>query len=61
MSAKSDCYLPWADPEGDRGPEFIGFPSNIDPDPLKITKLLSQHSMVGHYRLARWWVDDGPF
>ena len=30
----------------------IGFPSNIDPDPLKITKLPSQHSMVGHYRHA---------
>ena len=28
----------------------IGFPSNIDPDPLKLTKLPSQHSMVGHYR-----------
>ena len=36
----------------------IGFPSNIDPDPLKITKLPSQHSMVGHYRqwlMGRWW------
>ena len=28
----------------------IGFPSNIDPDSLKITKLPSQHSMIGHYR-----------
>ena len=26
----------------------IGFHSNIDADPLKITKLPSQHSMVGH-------------
>ena len=26
----------------------IGLPSNIDPDPLKITKLPSHHSMVGH-------------
>ena len=34
----------------------IGFPSSIDPDPLKITKLPSQQSMVGHYRHA----DDGP-
>ena len=39
---------------GDRGPDppenhkNIGFPSNIDPDPLKITKQPSQHSMVGH-------------
>ena len=31
----------------------IEFPSNIDPDPLIITKLASQHSIVGHYqRLA---------
>ena len=30
----------------------IGFPSNIDQDLIKITKLLSQHSMVGHYRHA---------
>ena len=36
----------------------IGFPSNIDPDPLKITKLPSQHSMVGHYRQGRF--ADGP-
>ena len=31
----------------------IGFPSSIDPDPLKITKLPSQHTMIGHYRHAR--------
>ena len=30
----------------------IGFPSNIDLDPLEITKLPSQHSMLGHYRHA---------
>ena len=30
----------------------IGFPSNIDLDPLKITRLPSQHSIVGHYRHA---------
>ena len=60
---------------GDRGPEplplknhkNIGFPSNIDLDPLKITKLPSQHSMFGHHRHAsetplafRWRADDGP-
>ena len=28
---------------------FIGFPSNTGPDPLKISKLPSQHSTVGHY------------
>ena len=36
----------------------IGFPSNIDPDPLKITKLPSQHSMVSHCR--QWRFTDGP-
>ena len=30
----------------------IGFPSNIGPDPLKITKLPSQDSMLGHHRHA---------
>ena len=30
----------------------IGFLSNTDPDPLKITKLPSQHSMLGHHRHA---------
>ena len=32
--------------------KFIGFPSNTGPDPLKITKLPSQHSTMGHYRPA---------
>ena len=30
----------------------IGFLSNTGPDPLKITKLQSQHSMLGHQRPA---------
>ena len=30
----------------------IGFPSNTGTDPLKITKLPSQHSMLGHHRHA---------
>ena len=43
----------------------IGFPSNIDPDPLKITKLPSQHSIVCHYRHAcetplKWRFAGGP-
>ena len=43
----------------------IGFPSNIDPDSLEITKLPSQHSMVGHYRHAseppfKWRFAGGP-
>ena len=62
---------------GDRGSgpplknhKNIGFPSNIYPDPLKITKLPSQHSMVGHWltrqqnaitKVFRWWADGGPF
>ena len=43
----------------------IGFLSNTGPDPLKMTKLPSQHSMSGHHRYAsemlfRWLADDGP-
>ena len=48
-----------ADPEGGQGDRTplenhtnIGFLSNTGLDPLKITKLPSQHSMVGHYRHA---------
>ena len=47
------------DPEGGTGgpdpPEksHIGCPSNIGQDPLKITKLSSQHSMSGHHPHAR--------
>ena len=68
----------WADPEGGGGAggpdssppplknhKNIGFPSNIDLDPLKITKLPSQHSMVGHYPHAsktpfQWRFAGGP-
>ena len=62
----------WGDPEGGQGVQTplknhknIGFPSNNDPDPLNITKLPSQHSMVGHYRRARetplqWCFAYGP-
>ena len=48
----------WADPERGRwsGPptplknhKNIGFLSNTGPDTLKITKLSSQHSMLGHH------------
>ena len=46
----------------------IGFPSNIGADPIKITKLPSQHLMLGHHRHAsktpfKWRccrADDGP-
>ena len=67
-----------ADPEGlgagvripltpEKSPN-IGFLSNIGPDPLKITKLPSQHSMLGHHpragfaggpmmALLQWYLD----
>ena len=43
----------------------LGFLSNTGPDPLKITKLPSQHSMLGHHRLAsetpfKWRLAGGP-
>ena len=43
----------------------IGFLSNIGPDPLKITKLLGQHSMLGHGQHAgetpfKWRLAGGP-
>ena len=58
---------------GDRGSGLplenyknIGFLSNIGPDPLKITKLPIQHSMLGHHRPAsetpfKWRFAGGPF
>ena len=58
--------LPCADPEGGSGVrtplknhKIIGFPSNIGSDSLKITKLPSQHSMLGHNRpLAKRHLND---
>ena len=43
----------------------IGSLSNTGPDPLKITNLPIQHSMLGHHRPARetpfkWRFADGP-
>ena len=66
--------MSWADPEmgtGSQDPpplenhKNIGFPSIIVLDPLKITKLLKEHSIVDHYRHAsetvfRWRAYDGP-
>ena len=44
--------------------ESIGCLSNTDPDSLKITRLPSQHSMLGHHRHASKtpfkWADNGP-
>ena len=57
---------------GDRGSgspmknhKNIGFLSNIGPDPLKIRKLPSQHSMSGHYQSSsempfKWHFAGGP-
>ena len=56
-----------ADPEGRTGGpdpplqfhKNIGFLSNTGLDPLKITKLLSQHLILGHYRHTHWRAEDG--
>ena len=55
---------------GDRGPDppeksqKYRVLTNSCQDPMKITKLTSQHSMLGHHRHAsetfRWRADDGP-
>ena len=55
-------HLPCADPEGGQGVRTpppplenhknIGFLGNAGPDLLKITKLLIQHSLLGHHRTA---------
>ena len=60
-STETSCTA-CGDPEGgggDRGPDAplknnknIGFSRNAGPDPLKIAKLPSQHSMLGHHRYA---------
>ena len=49
----------WADPEGGQGDgpplkthKNLGFLSNTGSDPLKITKLPSQYSMLGHHQPA---------
>ena len=41
--------VPCADPEGGTGGPSL---SNTGPDPLKFSKLPSQHSMLGHHRPA---------
>ena len=59
-----------ADQEAGTGPDKsqnIGVSSNTGPDPLKLAKLPSQHSMLGHHRHAsetplmafRWRADNG--
>ena len=68
-SAKSDQSVPCADPEGGGGggggvrtPPWKSlkiwvFFSNTGPDPLKIAKLPSQHSILGH----NWLATETPF
>ena len=64
---------PCADPEGGgrwsapplENYKNIGFLSITGPDPLKITQLPIQHSMLGHHRPAsetpwKWRFADGP-
>ena len=56
--------LSWADRGGILGNESphckitknIGFLSNTGPDPIEITKIPNQHSMLDHC----WRVDGGP-
>ena len=71
-SKGADQSEPCADPEGDRGSgpplenyKYTVFLSNTGPDPLKITKLPIQHSMLGHHRPAsetpfKWRFAGGP-
>ena len=74
MMFREEVTFSCADPEGGGGAggpdplenyKNIGFLSNIGPDPLKITKLPIQHSMLGHHRPAsetpfKWRFDGGP-
>ena len=55
------CPVPCADPEEDPPPHThthpenhknIKFLRNTEPDPLKFSKLQSQHSTLGHHRHA---------
>ena len=53
------------DPDPLKYHKNIGFLSNTGPDPLKITKLSSQHSILGHHRPAsetslKWRFAGGP-
>ena len=68
IKLRQDKYLiePFADPERFGGTgvltplenyKNIGFLSNTYPDPLKITKLPIQHSMLGHH----WPASETPF
>ena len=66
------CFISMADPEGGRGSgptlqnhKNIGFPSNTGPGPWKLTRLPSQHSMLGHHlhdseTPFKWRIGGGP-
>ena len=52
-------------PDPPKNHKNIGFLSNTGLDPLKITKLQSQHSMLGHHlhtseKLFNWHFADRP-
>ena len=42
---------------GGTGGPGLGFLSNSGPDPIKVTKLPSQHSMLSHH----WHASETPF
>ena len=72
MKARKQAPRPCADPEVGTGVpdppgkhKNIGFLGNTGPDPLKITKLSSQHLMSGHHRHTsetpfKWRFAGGP-
>ena len=52
-------------PDPQENHKAIGFLSNTGPDPMEVTKLPSQHSMLGHHRPAteapfEWRFAGGP-
>ena len=54
-----------ADPDPLKNYKNIGSPRNTGPDPLKITQIPSQPSMLGHHRHAsetpfKWRFAGGP-
>ena len=50
MDISADPEDGTGDPDPLRNYKNIGFLSNTGPDPLKITKLPSQHSVMGQHR-----------
>ena len=68
LEKSNGCYFAWADPEAEqvlqtplKNHKNIGFPSNIDPDSLKIHKASKLAFSVGSSWAFYWRADDGPF